>query len=113
MSVRAANAGGSSGPSNAVTLTFPSPCSGAPSAPANFLAYKEGSTLFVVWDPPESGPAPTSYLVNVSGAFVGSIPTAVRTLSGTVGPGSYGLSVAAVNPCGASAATPEQVVVIP
>ena len=74
---------------------------------------QEGSTLFVVWDPPASGPAPTSYLVNVSGAFVASIPTAVRTLSGTVGPGSYGLSVAAVNPCGASAATPEQVVVIP
>ena len=42
MSVSASNAGGTSAPSNAVTVTLPGPCSGAPLSPANFLAYKSG-----------------------------------------------------------------------
>jgi hypothetical protein len=113
LAVRASNAGGTSAPSNPVTLTLPSACSGAPTAPAHFLAYKLGNTVFVEWDPPATGPAPTGYVLNVTGAFVGSITTAGRTLSGSVGPGSYGLSVQAVNPCGASPFTVEQVVVIP
>jgi hypothetical protein len=99
--------------SNAVTLTFPQPCSGPPLTPANFLAYKVGNTLHLLWDPAESGPAPTSYLVNVTGSVVTSIQTPTRALSGGVGPGSYSFSVVALNPCGASAATPVQTVVVP
>ena len=36
--LRATNAAGTSAPSNAVTLTFPTGCSGLPLSPANFLA---------------------------------------------------------------------------
>ena len=46
-------------------------------------------------------------------AFVGSFPTATRALSGTVGPGSYTVSVAAVNACGLSGSTAAQTVVVP
>jgi hypothetical protein len=113
LSVSASNATGSSAPSNAVTVTVPGPCSGAPLAPAGFLAYRVGSTIFVVWDPPPSGPAPTQYVLNVSGAFNASLPTTARTLSGAVGAGSYNLSVAASNACGTSAATAVQTVTVP
>jgi hypothetical protein len=103
--VRAVNAAGLTGPpSNAVTLAFPSGCSGAPEVPTNLLAYRAGNTIYVVWDPPASGPAPTGYLL---------FPTAARSLSGAVGAGRYGLSVSATNGCGAGAATPVQTVEVP
>ena len=51
LTVRAGNAAGASTASNPVTLTFPGACSGPPLAPANFLAYKSGNTIFVVWLP--------------------------------------------------------------
>ena len=111
--VGAANAGGGPNWSNPVTLTFPGPCSGAPDPPASVVAYAVGRTVFVDWSPGTFGVAPTSYLLNVTGAFVGSFPTATRALSGTVGPGSYTLSVAAVNACGASATSVPQTVVVP
>lgn len=111
--VRAANAGGSSAPSNAVTLTFPQACLGAPEIPENFLGYRVGNTLVVIWDPPESGPAPTQYVIHVTGAFVGAFATSGRSANGAVGPGTYGLSVSARNPCGSSPVTPEQMVTIP
>jgi hypothetical protein len=105
---------GSWGPSSSpVTLTFPGSCSGAPLPPTNFLAYRIGSTIYVLWDPPAGGPAPTSYTLNVTGAYVGSFPTPGRALSGQVPPGSYKLEAIAQNPCGASAATPPQTVVVP
>jgi hypothetical protein len=111
LSLRATNASGASGPSNAVTLTFPGPCSGAPLPPTNFLAYKTGTTIFVVWDPPTGGPAATGYVLNVSG--LGSFPTTGRAMSGTVGAGSYTLSVSASNACGVGSATSSQTVTIP
>jgi subtilisin-like proprotein convertase family protein len=105
---------GRQGPSSSpVTLTFPGPCSGAPLPPANFLAYRIGNTVFVLWDPPAGGPAPTGYILNVTGAYVGSFPTAGRALSGQVPPGSYKLEAIAQNPCGASGPTPPQTVVVP
>ncbi len=113
LSVRAQNAAGSSPPSNLVTLTFPGVCSGPPGTPADVVAYRVGQTVFVTWSPAAGGPAPTSYLLGVTGAFAGGFATTGRALSGTVGPGSYTLSVIAVNPCGASAASPPQTVVVP
>jgi hypothetical protein len=105
---------GSWGPSsNAVTLTFPGPCSGAPLPPTNFLAYRIGRRAFVIWDPPAAGPAPTSYTLHVTGAFAGSFPTNGRALSRDVGPGSYKLEVVAHNPCGTSAMAPSQTVEVP
>ena len=111
--VRAVNGVGSSAPSNAVTLTFPGGCSGAPLTPSNFLAYKGGNTLFVVWDPAASGPAPTVYVLHVSGSFVGALATPVRALSGAAGAGSYSFTVVASNACGSSAPTATQTVTIP
>jgi hypothetical protein len=81
--------------------------------PEKFLAYKIGSTVFVRWDPPLSGPTPTEYVLQVSGSFSGSLITTGRSLSGVAGPGTYGLSVRAVNACGSSALTPQQDVTIP
>jgi hypothetical protein len=112
-SLRAVNAAGVSSASNAVTLSFPGTCSGAPLPPANFLAYRNGNTLTIVWDPAASGPAPTGYVLNVGGAFSGSFGTPGRTLSGTVPAGTYQFSVLATNDCGASAATAVQSVQVP
>jgi len=113
LSVRAENAAGSSPSSNQVTLTFPGACSGPPGTPADVFAYRVGQTVFVDWAPGGNGSAPTSYVLNVTGSFVGGFATTGRALSGTVGPGSYTLSVVAVNPCGASAGSPPQTVVVP
>jgi len=112
LSVRAINAAGASGSSSPVTLTIPGPCSGAPLAPANFLAYKIGTTAYVMWDPPPSGPSPTGYTLNVTGSFVGSFPTTARFLSAAVGPGTYTVRVTSVNECG-TATTGEQTITVP
>ena len=111
--LRATNAAGTSAPSNTVTLTFPTGCSGLPLSPTNFLASKVGNTISLMWDPAAAGPAPTGYVLNVGGSFVLSVPLAGRGLSATVGPGVYELSVTAVNACGLSPATAVQTVVIP
>ncbi len=51
--------------------------------------------------------------MEVTGAYVGSFATAGRLLSGTAGPGSYTLRVAAVNACGTGPFSPPETVVIP
>jgi hypothetical protein len=111
--VSAVNAGGASPPSAAVTLTFPGPCTGIPLPPANVLAYRSGNTISIVWDPAPSGPAPSNYVLSVTGSFVGTFPTTARSLSGAVGTGSYGLSLRASNACGTSVGTPVQMIVMP
>lgn len=111
--VRARNATGTSAPSSSVSLTFPAYCTGAPEPPVAFIAYRVGNVVRLSWDPPATGTAPASYLVSVTGAYTGSFSTTARTIGGPLGPGSYGLSVAAVNTCGTSAATPVQTVVVP
>jgi subtilisin-like proprotein convertase family protein len=113
MSLRASNAGGFSASSNAITLTFPVPCSGPPLTPINFLAYNVGSTVNVLWDPAATGPAPAGFVLSVSGSFVGNAQTTSRVVSATAPPGAYGLSVVAINDCGVSAATPIQFVAVP
>jgi hypothetical protein len=109
--LRAANGGGAGPPSSGVALAFPNGCTGAPAAPENFLFFKIGSTVFRFWDPPASGPATTSYVLNVAG--VGAFPLATRGLSSPVGPGSYSVSVVAVNACGVSPPTAVQTVTVP
>jgi hypothetical protein len=113
LSLRAQNAGGVSAASNSVTLTFPGACSGVPQAPSNLLAFRTGSTIFVFWDPPTAGPAPTGYVLDATGSFTGSFPTTSRALSGAAGPGTYNLSVRATNPCGSGPSTAPQSVTIP
>jgi len=111
--LRSLNNGGTGPLSAPVSITIPSACSGPPGPPSNVLGYRVGNTVSVLWDPPASGPAASSYILNVTGSFVGGFATATRALSGQVGPGSYTMNVVAVNPCGASAATAPQTVVVP
>jgi YVTN family beta-propeller protein len=113
LAVRSANTYGSSAPSNSVTLTFPGACSGAPLAPVNVRVYKAGFRLFVYWDPATGGPAPTFYVLRVTGSFTGAFQTADRTLSGTVGPGIYSISLAAANVCGQGPSSGAQTVAVP
>jgi hypothetical protein len=113
LALRAANSTGSSPASNSVTISFPSTCSGAPLPPANFVVVKTGTNLRLFWDPADSGPAPTDFVLTVTGAFNGSVLLAARTISASVAPGSYNLSIQARNACGTSAATAVQTVVVP
>ena len=112
LSVRAFNESGASGPSNTVTLTVPGSCA-VPSTPTGFVAVADGTTIALSWAPPDSGPAPTGYVVVVRGSVVADIPTTARTLAGPVAPGQYIISVMATTPCGASAATATRTLVVP
>jgi hypothetical protein len=99
--------------SNPVDVIVPSSCTGIPGAPTNFTATKAGNTISLNWQLPVAGPAPTSFLVNVSGAFTGSFSVATRSLSGSVGPGSYTFSLRSQNSCGVSVPTALVTVVVP
>lgn len=112
-SVRAINATGTSLASSPVTLAFPGTCPAAPQAPSNFTVVRAGSQLTVNWDPPSGGTAVTSYLLQVTGAVNLSLPMSGRTIGGVVPPGTYHLSVHALNPCGAGPATAAQTVAVP
>jgi hypothetical protein len=113
LTLRATNDGGASAASNPVTISIPSACSGAPLPPSNALAYTVGDVLTVVWDPATSGPAATSFLVNVAGSIVSSVPVSSRTFSSSLPVGQYHLTVQATNSCGTSAPTASQMVQIP
>jgi hypothetical protein len=65
------------------------------------------------WDPAATGPAPTGFVIAVTGAFNGAVPLSARTISATVGPGTYNLAVLATNACGASVPTTVQTVTVP
>jgi hypothetical protein len=113
LTVSTSNRSGMSLPSNPVTMTFPAPCTGVPLVPANLQAWKVGNTIFLSWSSPANGAAVTGYTVIAGGAYAGSFPITGRAISGTVGPGTYVLSVSASNACGAGPATPPQIVTIP
>jgi predicted phage tail protein len=113
LALRGVNGSGPSAPSAPLTVTVPGACSGPPLPVENFLAYRVGNTINVLWDPPATGAAPTGYVLNVSGAWVGGFSTSSRSLSSAVPPGTYALSVSATNTCGASAFTAVQTVVVP
>jgi hypothetical protein len=63
--------------------------------------------------PAGSGTAPTGFVLTVTGSYLGTFPTTARALSGTVGPRSYTLVVAASNDCGTSPGTAPLTVVVP
>jgi len=114
LAVRSVNAGGASASSPPVTLTFPAACTGGPLPATNFIAYKAGGILYLAWESSTTGPAPTGYVLNVTGSYVGSLPMGVsRELSGAAPPGTYSLTMVATNQCGVSSATPSRVVSIP
>jgi len=111
--VRAVNAAGSSPSSNPVTLTFPGACVGQLQPPVNFVAFRVGNVITALWDAPDLGPAPTGYVLNVGGSFVGGLALPGKTVSGAVGPGTYLLNVQATNYCGSGLPTPTQAVTVP
>ncbi len=111
--LRATNAAGVSPPTAPITLSLPRACSGVPHVPAAMWVERRGSTVTAGWDPPAAGPAPTGYVVSVSGALLGEFPTATRSLSGVVGRGAYELSVRATNPCGTGPSSPIQTIAVP
>ncbi len=83
-----------------------------PLPPVAFEAYHLGSVIYTLWGPALSGPAPATFLVNVSGAYTGSFSTGQRALSGAAGPGTYFVNVSAVNACGMSGPSGTRVVTI-
>lgn len=113
LALRAANSAGSSTASNSVTIEVPGACSGAPLPPANFAVVKTGNHLQLFWDPADTGPAPTDFVLTVTGAIDAAVPLPVRTIAATVPPGEYNLSLQARNACGSSAATAVQTVTVP
>ena len=115
-SVRAVNATGSSGSSNAVTLTFDdalTSCSGAPSMPVNVTTAVQGNFVALSWQAAASGRPATGYRVLVTGPGTPmTINVTDRVLSGHVPPGTYSIRIQAVNQCGTSAATAARQVVV-
>ena len=69
LNMRSLNSGGSSLASSPVTVTSPSLCEGPPEVPSNVLGYRIANTAHVVWDPPATGPAASSYVLIVSGSI--------------------------------------------
>ncbi|MGE0812291.1 MAG: hypothetical protein AB7O28_00290 [Vicinamibacterales bacterium] len=113
IALRARNAAGTSERSSAVTVTVPASCSGPPVVPAQVFAYASGTVVSVDWSPGPTGPAPTAYVVVVTGTWVGALATPGRVLLGTAAPGAYDLRVLALNPCGASPASAPLTLVVP
>lgn len=111
-SVRSVNAAGTSAASNPVTLTFGG-CGDVPRPPAGFTATRTGNRVTVSWQPPSSGPAPTSYVLHVSGALNAALPTSSLAMAGAVPAGTYVLSVTAANSCGSGEATAVRTVTVP
>jgi len=113
VAVRARNAWATSERSNHFALTVPGPCTGPPLAPIDVLAYSAGQRVTVNWSPDPVGPAPTAYVVIATGSAVDAVVTTERAVSRSVAPGTYTLRVFALNPCGISAATTPQTIVVP
>jgi hypothetical protein len=100
----AENTAGRSALTPPVTLTIPGPCTVAPATPDWLAAGVSGRQVTVLWEH-GAGPAPVDYVVTASG--LGSVPTGgARRISGELPPGTYDITVRAVNACGSSAATP-------
>ena len=108
-SVRAVNRTGSSGSSNAVTLTFDdalTTCSGVPSMPVNVTSAVNGQFVALSWQAAASGRPATGYRVLVTaGGRTDTYSVADRVISGTIPPGTYSIRIQATNQCGVSAAT--------
>jgi hypothetical protein len=92
-----------SAPSNEIRIFVNVPT--APSAPAGLLGLVNGSSVTLSWVNTYAGGAPTSLLLNVTGAIATTLPLPVGeglTFAG-VPPGTYTLSVSAANASGVSA----------
>jgi len=110
--VRAANASGVSPASEALTMTFPGTCQ-RPEIPESFQAYTTGRTVTLHWNPPLTGAAATGYVLRVRGALSGELALTGRELVTEAPPGTYTVSVSAVNACGQGVATSALTITVP
>jgi YVTN family beta-propeller protein len=103
--IHATTASGRSPASNEVMIrvNLPSP----PAAPTGLLGLVNGTSLALAWQNPSGAGTPTSVLLDVSGAFTGTLPLAPteRFLFFGVPPGTYTFAVRAANAAGASPAS--------
>ena len=109
--VVAANASGLSSPSNEDIVSLVPSCT-APGAPLGFNASANGSMASLGWQPPVTGGAPTSYILE-AGSTPSTSNLAVLTVGGlsyttSVGPGTYYVRVRATNDCGPGPASVTQ-----
>ncbi|MEP7116776.1 MAG: DUF1800 family protein [Acidobacteriota bacterium] len=111
--LRAVNAAGSSPQSSSISLNVPTTTCALPRVPMSYSAVRAGNAVVMAWDAPSGGSPATSYQIVVSGAYNGALPTSARGFAAAAPPGTYVLSVRAVNACGAGPATAFQTVVIP
>lgn len=111
--LRAVNATGSSSQTGGATLRVPSKTCALPRVPMNYAAVRSGQAVVMAWDAPSGGTPATSYQILVSGTYSGVFPTPARGFAAAAPPGTYVLSVRAVNACGAGPASAFQTVVIP
>jgi YVTN family beta-propeller protein len=113
--VHAALGGSRSAASNEVPLlvNLGAACGSPPPAPVNLQVSRSGNLVTASWGKGSGESPATGYVLSVSGSFTGSFTTASLSLSGTAGPGTYNLSVAATNACGASGGTSIVSVTIP
>jgi predicted phage tail protein len=102
--VRAVNGDGSGPPSNEVTVVVGAPCAQPPGAPGPLVASVSGATVTLSWSPPTGGCPATQFVLRAGfapGQVVFNIPVGSNTsFSGTAAPGTYFVSVAAVNAAG-------------
>ena len=119
--VVAANASGTSGPSNEIVVTVGGGggCNLAPAAPTGLTTSSSGSNVTINWQRPAVGCAPTSYILqagsapglsNLANFNTGSDSTTFS--AGGVGAGTYYIRVISVNGGGASAPTQDVPLVV-
>jgi len=112
LQLRADNASGVSTLSAPVTVSVPEACA-VPNAPEWVSAgVAGGGVVSLRWGPASSGPAASAYVVNAEG--LGSFPMgSARSVSGTLSPGTYRVTVQALSRCGISAPSLTQTIVVP
>jgi hypothetical protein len=114
--VSAANADGTSAPSNEVTVVVGT-CTTVPNPPTNLFSSVVGTFVMLTWTAP-AGPCPASgYSVHVGSASglsnLAVINTALPGLSADAPPGAYFVRAVALNALGASAPSNEILVTTP
>lgn len=110
--------GATAGPiSNEVAVTVGGACTAAPSPPTGLSASAAGSTLSASWVAPAAGCAPTAYVIRggtAPGATdVGAVNVGLATsVAANLPPGTYYLTVIALNGAAASAPSSEVAVAV-
>jgi hypothetical protein len=109
--VLATNPAGTSASSPPVTVNVPTACV-APQTPTWVSVGRDGNFASMRWEPAESGGAAIDYIVTAAGFGVYSTGGR-RVIGGVVPPGTYRVSVQAVNTCGISAPSQVMTIVVP